>query len=170
MHSEPPFMAWIDELPELGDPIRRERETLHQLAKEAATLERHATTLRHQLAGGQRALLLKVMKHWTLADIQTASEVADSRHPMAGARASVRDPELRKLLHSLDGWHLASEALLVFHDAAVVGRQDLVSTGCEEDCRQALSRVLDWWNLIARPVCERLKGWPVASDGGRDAR
>ena len=63
MILETPFMPWIDHLPEVGDPIRKERAKLLEVAEQAAELERHALALRAQVEAGQAVLLTKVMQH-----------------------------------------------------------------------------------------------------------
>lgn len=151
------FMPWVDHLPEVGDPIRRERAKLVEAAQEAIELERHAVDLRVQVASGQVQLLQRVMGYWTLADIQQAAETAD-RHDAAGAqRARVGDLGLREQLRTLDGWHLGIEALRAFH-AGVILRPDLLTTATDEERLQTLVRVVAWWNLAGAPVYERLAG------------
>jgi hypothetical protein len=149
-------MAWIDYLPEVGDPIRRDRAKLHELAEQAAELERHAVALRGLVRAGQAELLAKVMRRWTLADIQSAAQAADRADPVTVARAQVEDAALRERLRSLDGWHLASEALQAFDDAVVIRQPNLLGSATEEERSQTLARVLAWWNHAGRPVCERL--------------
>lgn len=156
MFADVPFMPWIDHLPEIGDPIRRDRAKLCELASEAAELERHALALRAQVQAGQVELLTKTMRHWTLADIQTAAEAANRSNPMASAKAKVADATLRGRLELLDGWHLAAEALQTFELAGVICQHNLLSTASDEERRQTLARVMDWWNHAGRPVCERL--------------
>ena len=77
MFSDAPFMPWIDHLVKVGDPIRNDRAKLREVAEQAAELERHAAALRGQVTTGQANLLMKVMRHWTLADIQVAAEQAE---------------------------------------------------------------------------------------------
>lgn len=149
------FMAWIDYLPEVGDPIRRERAKLHELAKQGVELEHHAATLFAQMRAGQAGLLTKTMKHWTLADIQAAAEAAERADPMRSVRARVEDADLSQRLMPQDGWHLASEALQAF-ETVVIRHHNHVSAGTEEERAQTLARVLAWWNYAGRPVCERL--------------
>lgn len=156
MSGDAPFMAWIDHLPEVGDPIRRERARLLELAQEAASLERHALALRHQVVAARDALTQRVLKHWTLADVQKAVERAEHLDLMATIRGRVDDDALRRQLQTLDGWQLATEALQVFDQARVIRHHGLLSSASDEERRQTLARVLDWWNHAARPVCERL--------------
>lgn len=141
---------------EVGGPIQRERAKLQELAQRAVDLEREACALRDQVAMGHAALLLKVMKHWTLADIQDACEKVRHIDPMAAIRAQVDDSGLRERINALDGWHLAAEALQIFDQAGVLRQHNLLSTATEEERAQTLGRVLAWWNHVGRPVCDRL--------------
>jgi hypothetical protein len=156
MPGDTPFMPWIDRLHEVGDSILRERGTLQALAQRAVDLEREAYTLRDEVAMSRVALLLKVMKHWTLADIQEACEKVRHIDPMAAFLAQVDDRALRESVNTLDGWHLASEALQILDQAGVLRKGNLLSTATEEERKQTLGRVLAWWNHVGRPVCERL--------------
>lgn len=156
MSAEMPFMAWLDHLPEVGDPLRLDRAKLQELAEQATELERSAAALRARVHSGQTELVIRTMKHWTLADIQTAAVAADRADPKTVARAQVQDEALRARLYPLDGWHLASEALQAFESAGVIRQHNLMSTASEEERLQTLARVLDWWNHAGRPVCERL--------------
>lgn len=156
MSSSVPFMPWIDHLREVGEPIQKERGKLRELAQRAVDLECEACALRDQVAMGQAALLLKAMKHWTLADIQDACERVRGVDSAATIRTQVDDGALRERINALDGWHLASEALQIFDEAGVLRQHNLLSTATEEERAQALGRVLDWWNHVGRPVCERL--------------
>ena len=156
MNFDTPFMPWIDHLPEVGDPIRRERAKLLELAEQAAELERHAAAVRALVQSGQAELMTKVMKHWTLADIQSAAQAADRLDPAARARAEVDDTPLRERLQQFDGWQLASEALTTFQAARVIRQEDLLTSATDAERRRTLERVLAWWDHAARPVCRRL--------------
>ena len=151
-----PFMPWIDHLPEVGDPIRKDRAKLLEVAEQAAELERHALALRAQVAAGQTVLLTKVMRNWTPSDIQHASECAESRCPNAVLLCQIDDRKLRDELRKLDGTHLAAEALKAFHDGDVIGQHNLLSTASDAERRAALERVLKWWTLAGSPVYDRL--------------
>lgn len=156
MAADTPFMPWLDHLAELGDPLRRDRAELLAIAQQAIDLERRALALRARLAVGQTALMKRVMKHWTLADLQTASEAASHANPLAVLRDQVDDPPLRERMRALDDWHLAAEALQVFDQAGVIRQHNLLSTATDDERRQTLARVLAWWNHVGRPACERL--------------
>lgn len=148
----PPFMPWIDTLPAVGDPIRRDRDRLRELATQVIELERHAADIRERVRASQGTLLTTAMQHWTLAEIQAAERA----HPLNAALAEVNDTALREQLRALDGWHLASEALQAFNAARVIRQRNLLSTASDEERRKTLARVLAWWNHAAKPVCERL--------------
>lgn len=156
MLLDTPFMPWIDHLPEVGDPIRKERAKLLEVAEQAAELERHALALRAQVEAGQAALLTKVMQHWTLQDIQRASDRADSQNHSAALLRHIDAHKLRDALRKLDGTHLAAEALRAFHEGEVIGQHNLLSTATDDERRAALERVLKWWNLAGVPVYDRL--------------
>ena len=156
MTTEPQFSAWIEHLPAVTDAIRAERDKLLSIATEAAELEQRALALRRKVGKGQTALMLRVLQEWTLEDIQNASAAsADADAPL---RASVEDPGLRDRLTLLthDGMHLGVEALQVFDEARVIRQHNLLSTASDNERRETLGRVIAWWNLVARPVCERL--------------
>ena len=76
---QPKFMPWVDLLPEVGDPIRNERNKLAAKLAEAEELERQAAALRAAVREGRAALLDRVMKQWTLHDIEQAATAAADR-------------------------------------------------------------------------------------------
>ncbi len=142
MPDDKPFMAWIDHLPEVGDPIRNARSKLQAMAAQAADLEQQAAALQAQMRVGQVDLLARVMKQWTLADLQSAANAADSADPLALARMQIDDDELRVKLQPMDGWHLASEALQAFGGAGVIRQHNLLSTASESERLVTLKRLL----------------------------
>ncbi len=152
MTAHIPFMAWIDKLSDVDDPIRRDRDKLRELARQVTELERHAADVRERVRASQGTLLTRAMKHWSLAEIQAAERA----HPLNVALAQVPDTALRDQLLALDGWHLASEALQAFDAARIIRQRNLLSTASDEERRKTLARVLAWWNHAAKPVCERL--------------
>lgn len=154
MNNNHPFMPWIDHLPEVGDPIRAERTRLRENADMALELERKAAAMRAVVEQGKAKLLTMVMKNWTLADIQEASEAASRRHPVRQTFNDVEDLALRECLRTLDGKHLASEALQVFQDAGVI--RELQGELDEMALAQLAARVLAWWRHLGQPVCDRL--------------
>lgn len=156
MRDEPLFMSWVQRLPEVGDPIQREHAELHDLACRAAEMERNALALRAVLASRRVALLERIMANWTLADMQHAADAASRDDLLSELACRIEDSSLRLKIRSLDGWQLASEALQLFNAAGVLGQHNLLSSATDDERRQALGRVIDWWNIAARPVVERL--------------
>lgn len=150
-----PFMSWIDYLHEVGDTIRRDRGKLLEAAGEAAGLEIHALALREHIVTGQAELLTRVMRNYTLSEIDHASERADSRRAKTVDLAHLPLP-LAEALAKLDGTHLASEAVRAFHDGKVIGAVD-AATATDDECREALRRVQAWWAVAGVPVYERLR-------------
>lgn len=165
-----PFMAWIDHLHEVGEPIRKDRSRLLDLAEQAAELERHALALRAQVAAGQAELLAKVQRSWSAEEIARA-RARDCDRERAGRDgfdlASLSGPEgerLRRALNGLDGTHLAVQALQAFRDGLMPETQGLTGIAIEanaaEGYREALMQVLAWWHLAGAPVLARLKRSP----------
>jgi hypothetical protein len=151
------FMGWIDALPEVGDPIRKERAKLQQLAEQATELERHALALRGQVRAGQAALGERVARNWATHDIEAAQSAARRARSLARSPAAELDVQLRRELDALDGAHLAAEALQAFHAGGVMRQANLLSTATDEERRAAVVQVLTWWNEAALPVLERLE-------------
>lgn len=151
------FMAWIDALPEVGDPIRKERAKLLQLAEQAAELERHALALRAQVLSGQAALADRVARHWPASDIEAAHQKALNARRAARPAAGGVGGHLRDALDALDGAHLAAEALQAFDSGRLLRQANLVSTATHEARHAALAEVMAWWNEAAVPVLERLE-------------
>ena len=153
---QPKFMPWVDLLPEVGDPIRNERNKLAAKLAEAEELERQAAALRAAVREGRAALLDRVMKQWTLHDIeQAATAAADRGQPFPPG--FVKDGELREALRALDGATSALEVLQAFHAGRVIRQHNLFSTATEEEQRATLHRVFDWWNYGAVPLLTRLE-------------
>lgn len=75
--SSKPYMHWIDFLPEVGDPIKSARAALAEKLKEADELEIRAQALRAEVSKGNDALMARIMKTWTLADVECAGNRAD---------------------------------------------------------------------------------------------
>ncbi len=156
MPADNVFMSWLDCLPGVDESIQRERAWLRDLAREATELERQTLDLRAHLAGGQTELLARVMKHCTLADIQAASEAARRVDPLDALLDQVEDGALKERMRTLDGWHLAAEALQVFDQAKVIRQHDIMTAASDAERLQTLARVVAWWNYVGRPVCDRL--------------
>ena len=90
---QPKFMPWVDLLPEVGDPIRNERNKLAAKLASAEELEKQAAALRAGVREGRAALLDRIMKQWALHDIeQAATAAADRGQPMPeGLRAKLTE-------------------------------------------------------------------------------
>ena len=58
---QPKFMPWVDLLPEVGDPIRNERNKLAATLASAEELEKQAAALRAGVREGRAALLDRIM-------------------------------------------------------------------------------------------------------------
>lgn len=154
---QPKFMPWVDLLPEVGDPIRNERNKLAAKLASAEELEKQAAALRAGVREGRAALLDRIMKQWTLHDIeQAATAAADRGQPFPPG--FVKDGELREALRALDGAPSALEVLQAFHAGRVIRQHNLFSTATEEEQRDTLHRVFDWWNYGAVPLLTRLEG------------
>lgn len=156
------FMRWVDLLPEVGDPLRRDRDRILGDAEQARSLELHALALRRKVREGQDELLKRALKRWTLLEIESASsraEALDVARQLAPASApNASDDRMQRALSRLDGLHLAAEAISAFRRGGVIRQHNLMSTASEADRLATLNRLLDWWNLAARPVFERLRG------------
>ena len=155
-------MNWICKLSEVGDPILAARARLDHLAQEAHKLEALALAMREQLVAERTGLRLRVAKHWSAQDIalaQAAAAPAPRQRPCeAFLLDTVDDPVMRAHLSRLDGSHLAAEALIAFHAAGVLRQHNLLSTASTVERSDTLLRVLEWWNIAARPVFDRLDG------------
>ena len=88
---QPKFMPWVDLLPEVGDPIRNERNKLAATLASAEELEKQAAALRAGVREGRAALLDRIMKQWTLHDIEQAATAAADKpvRPPDGTRATL---------------------------------------------------------------------------------
>ena len=97
------------------------------------------------------------MKQWTLHDIeQAATAAADRGQPFPPG--FVKDGELREALRALDGAPSPLEVLQAFHAGRVIRQHNLFSTATEDEQRETLHRVFDWWNYGAVPLLTRLEG------------
>lgn len=151
------YMPWVDLLPEVGDPIRNERDKLAATLTEAEELEKRAAALRAGVREGRAAFFGRVMKQWTLHDIEQAATAAGDRgQPFP--TGFVNDGELREALRALDGAPSPLEVLQAFHAGRVIRQHNLFSTATEEEHRATLHRVFDWWNYGAVPLLTRLDG------------
>lgn len=151
------FMSWVDLLPEVGDPIRKERDKLAAALAETERLEKRAAELRASVRAGRAALLGRIMKHWTMYDIEQAANAAGDRgQPFPPS--FVRDADLRGALRALDGAASALEILEAFHKGRVIRQHNLFSTATAAERDETLHRVMDWWNYGAAPLLARLDG------------
>lgn len=154
---QPKFMPWVDLLPEVGDSIRNERNKLVAKLASAEELEKQAAALRAGIRAGRVARLDRIMKQWTLHDIeQAATAAADRGQPFP--LGVVKDVELREALRALDGAPSPLKVLQAFHAGRVIRQHLLFSTATEEEQRATLRRVFDWWNYGAVPLLTRLEG------------
>ncbi|HEP8974312.1 TPA: stable inheritance protein KleA [Pseudomonas aeruginosa] len=151
------FMAWIDKLPEIGDPIRRERSRLLEIAEQAAELDRHAKALRDQLRQGQLTLLNRVMQHYSLGEIEAAERQSSQDDATAALLRSMQDGQMRTALQGMDGHQPAIEALIAFRNGAVLRHPDLLNSASDEERRNTIKRLIDWWNVAARPAFSRVE-------------
>ena len=152
----PAFMPWIDKLPEVGDPILKERKRLQGMVYDAQALERKALALRAQVEAGKSALLERVTKEWTLLQIEQAANAADRDSLRAQLIAQISDPTVRAALSSLDGYHTGAEALRVFKLAGVVRGDELAAKGTEAELREMALRLTQWASFALLPVLDRV--------------
>lgn len=153
---QPNYMPWIDLLPEVGNPIRKERDKLAATLAEAEQLERRAAALRASVRAARPALMDRIIQRWTLRDIeQAANAAADRGRPFPVGY--VQDAPLREALRALDGGGTPLEVLQAFHAGGVIRQHNLFSTATEEEQRATLHRVFDWWNYGAVPLLNRLE-------------
>jgi hypothetical protein len=154
---QPKFMPWVDLLPEVGGPIRNERNELAATLASAEELEKQAAALRAAVREGRAALLDRIMKQWTLHDIeQAATAAADRGQPFPPG--FVKDGELREALRALDGAPSPLEVLQAFDAGRVIRQHNLFSTATAAEHDETLHRVMDWWNYGAVPLLARLDG------------
>jgi hypothetical protein len=153
----PTFMPWVDLLPEVGDPIRKDRDHLAATLADAELLEKRAAALRETVHAGRAALLARVMRQWMLHDIvQAATAAADHDRPFPPG--IVKDDELREALRALDGAASPLDILRAFTVGRVIRQHNLFSTATAAERDATLHRVMDWWNYGAVPLLARLDG------------
>lgn len=149
------FMPWILHLPELGDPIRAERERLAAKLQEAHELERQAARLVQEVRAGEQLLMAKVTKSWSLFDIESAGRRAGAEGRTL-ALSTVRDAVLRAALQAGDEHLTAGQAVRIFGDADVIDI-DALSLASAQERTETLERVAAWWNFAGRHVYARLQ-------------
>lgn len=145
------FLPWLDHLPEVGDRLRKMRAHALDTAAEAAALELHAARLRRHVDEERAAILKSVDSLWSPADVARAVEAAELRSVTYRQLRAVPDAALASAMESLDGTHLASEALAAFAAVRLPG-----ADASEAEVREALARVRAWLDLAASPVLARL--------------
>ena len=151
------LMAWIQNLPEVGDPIRRKRDGMVAKLNEAYLLERRAAQLVEEARADERELQASIARQWSELEIAHARRgIVECR---ALALATVRDPGLREGLQALDHHLTASEAVRVFGAADVIQTGTLHSIS-EPERLAMLDRVIAWWIFAGKPVYERLSTRP----------
>lgn len=150
--KHPPYMPWLDRLPEVGDPLLSKRDALARKLDEARALEAQAAALRASVRDGRAELLSRLMTHWSLAEIQAAYDRTESRlFPVP--LACVADAELRACISAHEGNASLQDALNLF-GTQVVRQHNLLSTATDEERRATLARALDWWNVMVVPLLE----------------
>lgn len=146
------FMPWIDYLPEVGDPIRRRRDSLRRLAQESLAIEAQAHAMRERLRADSRELLVSVLQNWTLQQLETASRMADPRDDDKPASTA-----LRMFLTQTEGAPLATEALLAIEESKMLSPVVMAGDSSDAEREQALCRLVEWWRHVGSPICARLR-------------
>lgn len=149
------FMPWVDFLPELGDPIRSERNRLADMQDRADALEKQAAALRADLKSGRASLLAKIAVGWHSREIASATRAAGD-HLRPTSLNFITDHALRAMIITLDGGSTALDVLNVFRLGQVIRQHNLLSTATDTERRATLNRVLDWWNHAAVPLLDRM--------------
>lgn len=153
----PTFMPWVDLLPEVGDPIRKDRDHLAAALADAELLEKRAAALRETVRAGRAALLDRILTCWTMQDIEQAATAAgELGRPFPPA--FVPDPLLREALRAQDGAASPLDILRAFTAGRVIRQHNLFSTATAAERDETLHRVMDWWNYGAVPLLARLDG------------
>lgn len=81
-------LAWIDNLHEVGDPIRKRRAEILSLLEQAQRLERQALALRGRAIGAHFALVDTVLQHWTEEEVARARAAATKPQPLPEVHAT----------------------------------------------------------------------------------
>jgi len=159
------FMTWVDHLPEVGEPIRKERDRLATKLHEAYLLERRAAHLLAEARAGELDLLATVARKWSLFEIESAGRRAGVER-RALALATVRDDALRVGLQLVDDHLTASEAVRIFGQADVI-RSGTLLHASEPERLATLDRVIAWWTFAGKAVYERLEKHPPVPGAAR---
>ena len=67
-------MDWVERLPEVGDPILKQREAIQAQMDESAVLEKQAETIRGQAYFAALRLTARCRELWTDAQIEQAKQ------------------------------------------------------------------------------------------------
>lgn len=92
-----PYMPWIDHLPEVGEPITKDRDRLAERLAEARRLELQAEALRAEVIRESTTLFDRVAGQWSGQDIAKAHTKAEAAES-ALTPWFVADPALREQL------------------------------------------------------------------------
>ncbi len=161
MKKNPPYMPWLDRLPEVGTPLLDKRDELARKLDEARALEAQAAALRDSVKEGRAELLARLMTTWSLAEIQAAYDRTESQlYPVP--LATVNDAELRACISAHEGQASMHDALNLF-GTQVVRQHNLLSTATDTERRATLARALDWWNLMVVPLLDAAPTMPKES-------
>jgi hypothetical protein len=150
------FLPWVDMLAEVGSPIIKQRDQAAALLAEADALERQADELRRAAVAARAPLLERVMKNWSLAELEQAANRAESiTHPVP--LHCIEDAELRNAIRALEGTQGPLDVLRLYNQK-VIRQHNLLSTATEDERRATLARALNWWNFAV--VAKRVRQGP----------
>lgn len=148
------FMPWVDLLPEVGDPIRSERDKLAATLAEADALEVRAAELRRAAITARGPLLARALTLWSLAELEDAGNRAEAiTHPVP--LRCIEDYELRDAIRALEGAQGPLDVLRLFSQK-VIRQHNLMTTATEDERSATLHRALNWWNFAVVPMLERM--------------
>lgn len=148
-------MTWIDLLPNVDRSLLLDRDRLALKLTQACALEKHAAMLRAGAKVARALLIEQIVNRWPLQDIENAARASGECLEPFPEGYTPPDPFLRDLLRDLHVSASALDVLRAFAGGQVIRQHNLLSTATEEERRETLSRVLDWWNFGAVPVLAR---------------
>ncbi len=70
-------MAWVDHLPEVGDSILHDRDSIVRVLTEASALAKQAEELRHKAYTASLELEARVKHFWSIDEIDQAKSLAN---------------------------------------------------------------------------------------------
>ena len=147
------YMPWVDELTEVGAPIRKERDAILAGLVEAEQLEKKAATLRAAMETRKAAFLVRVKTLWNAEEVKAAQEATEHlTHDVP--LFCVDDEALRRDVQCLEGLASPLEVLRLY-GRHVVKQHNLMTTATAAERLETLRRGLDWWNSAARLVVSR---------------